>query len=438
MKTWHWLCLTLAIGVALRVLTFAAYPAQTFPDSGTYIQAAHDLLSSGGWTGQARRTPGYPLVIALVGDSPAALYLANIGAGLATAALLFALVLRLTGSARAAFAAATLHLVNLQQWFQEANVLTETFSTLSVVAALTLFVTLLDGWRSGRSALPGAVALGALSAYALFVRPQYIALPVLLALAAWLASPAPRLRLRSLTLPAGIAIPAFALVLGWCALVHAKTGYFTMSTQSGFGMVNHPIDYIELAPERYAVVRDILIRVREAQITQLGHSRNTIWYAWPDIQSATGWSLPEASKQLQRMCSEMFVAYPGRYALSVASAWIDFWTVPIFWRPEQIHPQALAGTLQSLWWVEHKLLRGANLLFVLLVAAAVVSPLVRRRLRWDLALTVITLTVLSSSVIQAMADQGASSRYHLPTQSLVVAFLVVAMQRWAAGGATRR
>jgi hypothetical protein len=36
-------------------------------------------------------------------------------------------------------------------------------------------------------------------------------------------------------------------------------------------------------------------------------------------------------------------------------------------------------------------------------------------------------------LIQALADQGASSRYHLPTQSLVILVLVVAAVRWWQG-----
>jgi uncharacterized membrane protein len=80
--------------------------------------------------------------------------------------------------------------------------------------------------------------------------------------------------------------------------------------------------------------------------------------------------------------------------------------------------------------VQHKLLRLANLAFVLVVAAVCVWPAFRRRVQWDVALSAIAATVLMSSLIQALADQGASSRYHLPTQSLVVLVLLVVAARW--------
>jgi hypothetical protein len=130
------------------------------------------------------------------------------------------------------------------------------------------------------------------------------------------------------------------------------------------------------------------------------------------------------------MCRQMFIEHPGRYAASVARAWVDFWTVPIFWKPEQIGSDTLRSAIEGVWWLQHKLLRLANLTFVLLVVAVLGSLALRRRLRWDIGLTSIAVTVLLSSLIQALADQGASSRYHLPTQSLVLLVLMVAWARW--------
>lgn len=427
-----WAGTLLLLCVLLRLAMMAVYPPQIFPDSSTYLQAASDLLSGDYSLGQGRRTPGYPIVIALAGQSGMALWWANAVAGVLTSLLLFDIAWRLTGSARASFVVGALHALNLQQLVQEAAVLTETFSAFTVVLSLWLFVMLAGRWAAGRQALVGAVVLGVLASWALMVRPQFIALPLLLTLAPlwighrrdgrWLP------RARAMVSAAAVAVPCALLVLAWAAHLQQKTGYFTMSTQSGFGMVNHMIDSIEDAPERFAPVRDVLLRTREARIAEAGHARNTIWYAWPEIQRVTGWSLPEASRQLQNMCREMAFDHPVRYARSVASAWVDFWTVPIFWRPQALKPAGLATSLQAVWWVEHKMLRAANVAFVLLMVAALL-PKVARRLRWDVRLTVMCLTVLSSSLIQALADQGASSRYSLPTQSLVLLILVVAGHR---------
>lgn len=438
MTRWHWLAALTLLGVLVRAALLLDYPAQLFPDSYTYLQAARELLG-GDWSiGQGRRTPGYPLLIALVGEAPSAIVLAQMAIGLLTAAALFDITWRLTGCGVSAFLVGASFPLNLQQLFMEGGVVTEPVSAFGVAVALWAFVVCLERLRVGR--LPAAllVATSVLAAYALLVRPQFVFLPVLMgALALWVVW-----RERGTAgVPAGLgagvllAAPAVALVLAWCATVQAKVGPFTMSTQSGFGMVNHVIDYIEDAPPRYAPVRDVLLRTREARIAQVGHSRNTIWFAWPEIQRTTGWTLPQASRELQRMCTEMFAAQPLRYAKSVFSAWVDFWTVPIFWEPSVLKP-ALAPVLEAVWWVEHKLLRLANLAFVALSGAVLLLPALRRRLRWDSALTAFVLTVWGSSLIQALADQGASSRYHLPTQPIVLLVLGIAFARWRGARAT--
>jgi hypothetical protein len=218
-------------------------------------------------------------------------------------------------------------------------------------------------------------------------------------------------------------------VLTWAKVMESKTGYFTMSTQSGFGLVNHSVEFIELAPERYATVRDILLRHRAERIASFGQAGNTIWYALPEIRQATGWSLPEASRQMQQMSMQMFAEHPWLYAQSVFRPWLEFWTVPIIWAPDRISPPWLAEPLKAIWWVEHKLLRLCNLLFVALVATVVVSRRVREAVHWDLGAGAISALILASSLLQAMADRGAGSRYAMTVQALIVLVLIVSAAR---------
>jgi len=63
------------------------------------------------------------------------------------------------------------------------------------------------------------------------------------------------------------------------------------------------------------------------------------------------------------------------------------------------------------------------------VVAVAVSVRVRRTVQWDAGLTAIAATVLLSSIVQALFDQGASSRYAIPTQALVVLVLMVSAAR---------
>lgn len=427
---WSWFVALLALGIAVRGLLFWHYGLHTYPDSGTYLTAAHDLFSGGSWAGEGRRTPGYPLLIALVDASPSGLYLLNLAAGLVASSALFALAFVTTGRPGLAFLLGAFHDFNLQQLFLEGAMLSEAVSTATVAGVVALSAAAISELRAGRSCWGNLVALGALTGYSILVRPQFIFFigllpPMLIYAVSGLRRPT-RMAIGSAVT---VAIPALVLVLGWCGIVQQKMGPFALSTQAGFGLMNHTVDYIEWAPPRYAEIKEILLRTREARIAETGQSGNTVWIAWPQIQRATGWSLPTASREFQQLSAELFLQHPTFYLSSVAEAWIPFWSVPIIWDIDAFPSPMVRNALQALWSIEHPLLRLANLAFLLTVAAAA-WPAVRRRLGWDSAMTLMAATVLASSLIQAMADKGAGSRYHMTTQSLVVLFVLVAAFRW--------
>jgi len=288
----------------------------------------------------------------------------------------------------------------------------------------------LHGIRSGRESAARVLAVGALAAAAILVRPQFIFFGLLLP--AFVLHAASGVRWpsgRAIALAALVAAPMVAAVLGWAAIVYVKVGHFTMSTQSGFGLVNHSIFFIEHAPARYAHVRDILLEYRAKRIADVGHPGNTIWYALPAIREATGWSLPEASREMQKMSAEMFMEHPVRYAVGVASAWVEFWTVPAMW---------IAPSFDRLWWAEHKLLRLANLAFAFIVCGVLVSRRFREALRWDLGMTVIATMILGSCLLQALVERGAGSRYGITSQSLIVLLVMVAAWRAIGNYRSRR
>lgn len=416
-----WLLALIAASMLIRVWAPFPHEIVKVPDSGTYVTAARDLISGDFSQGVGRRTPGYPLLIAAVGEHPFAMMLAQMTLGVLTSALLFAITLRMTGRPVLGFAVGLLHSLNLQQLFLEGVLATEALSTALAVLTVTALLLVLHRIRSGRESRAIVVAVGILAAAAILVRPQFLFFGLLLPAFVLYATTGLRWpSRRAIALAALVTAPMLAAVLGWAAVVYVKLGHFTMSTQSGFGLVNHSIFFIEHAPARYAHVRDILLEYRAKRIADVGHPGNTIWYALPAIREATGWSLPEASREMQRMSAEMFMKHPVHYAVGVASAWIEFWTVPAVW---------IAPSLGGLWWVEHKLLRLANLAFALIVCGVVVSRRLREALRWDLSMTVIAAMILGSCLLQALVERGAGSRYGITSQSLIVLVVIVAASR---------
>jgi hypothetical protein len=310
--------------------------------------------------------------------------------------------------------------------FLEAALMTESLTTCALAWMTVQLLPTLSRLQAGRTAPTLAAAVGVLGALAIMLRPQFLYLGLLLPLlilyaASGLRWPSCRSAVHAVLVGAPIALSVFS----WAKYVEVKTGHFAMSTQSGFGLVNHSVEFIELAPPEYAAVRDILLRYRAQRIAVAGHAGNTVWYAWPEIQRTTGWTLPEASRELQRMSSQMFAEHPARYAASVFRAWLEFWTVPIVWDLHHVEPAAMAVWLDRVWSIEQKLVRVANLVFVVLTATAVASWRVRQALHWDLQVWTIALLVLGSSVMQALADRGAGSRYAMTLQALVVLTVIV-------------
>ena len=431
MKTWPWVITLVLVGVMLRLPLLGGYEPVPQPDTGTYITTARDLASGDFSESEGRRTPGYPALIAVVGEDPRHIMLAQMAFGLGTSLLLFAIALHMTGRPIFAFAAGLAYHLSLQQLFLEASLLTESLTTFFVGATVAALLVTMRRLRQDSHALGTALLTGACGAAAILVRPPFIFLALLLPLLLGYAASGLRWPSgRALGHAVLVALPIVLAVVGWSKVVQAKTGYFTMSTQSGLGLVNHSVEFIELAPEKYAVVRDILLKHRAERIAAAGHPGNTIWYALPEIRQATGWSLPEASRQMQQMSTQMFAEHPLRYAQSMVRPWLEFWTVPIFWAPERLSPAWLAAPLQAVWWVEHKLLRLSNLAFVLLVASVLISRRVREAVSWDMDATAISALILASSLLQAMADRGAGSRYAVTVQALVVVLLIVSAVRF--------
>lgn len=429
--TWRWLVLLLLCGALVRLALLTGYEPVVYPDTGTYLAAARDLVSGDHSVSQGRRTPGYPLLVAALGEDHDAIVAAQVVAGLLIASLLFTVALHLGASPGLAFIVGLSYHLNLQQVFLEAALITETLSTLLVVAAISALLAVRRRILRQQSAAGGLLLLGLLVGTTVLVRPQFVFLPLLVPAVLLLDAVrgSGRWRWPGATATGHVflvSLPTAALILAWCLVVWVKVGVFTMSTQSGFGLMNHSVNYIELAPERDAVIRDIMLEHRARRLAVAGQTGNTVWYAWPEIREKTGLSLPEASREFKRISAELFVAHPWLYAKGVVASWISFWTVPILWQPEQVHPPWRASLLEGVWWVEHKLLRLANLGFVLLVAAVTTSAAIRRRVGWGLGLSAISALVLASSAIQALADLGAGSRYHVTTQSLVVLVLLVA------------
>ena len=148
----HWLfAALLVLAAGLRGVVFAAYhPALIFPDSVRYLQYAHNF-ATGHWSVDALRQSGYSVLIvpALLLHDMWIIPLVQHLVGLATAGLVYAVLIRFGTPAWLAAAATIGVLFDPLQLILEQYVLTDTWTVLEIVAALAVLAWRRDGpgWR---------------------------------------------------------------------------------------------------------------------------------------------------------------------------------------------------------------------------------------------------------------------------------------------------
>jgi hypothetical protein len=141
----------LVLAAGLRGVVFAAYhPALIFPDSVRYLQDA-DNFAGGHWSVDALRQSGYSVLIVpvLMLHELWIIPLAQHLAGLATAALVYAVLIRFGTRTWLAAVATIGVLFDPLQPVLEQYVLTDTWTVFLLMAALTVLLWRRDqlGWR---------------------------------------------------------------------------------------------------------------------------------------------------------------------------------------------------------------------------------------------------------------------------------------------------
>jgi len=408
------LMLLVLLCAGIRVCFWQIYQPQTAGDTGTYLQLASEIGSLDFSGYQGRRTPIYPLLLVIAQMNYTMVWLIQSLLGIGISVLLYLLVLQLVPSVGLAFALALFHSLTLNQLFYEANVLTETLATLLLVASVLLML------RANR--VPGGVGLAALvglcMAATVLTRPNFIYLGPLyglvLLVAAWSGD-----KRRLLAFVAAFALPIF----GWMLFNKATIGYFGLTTQIGMSLAQHSGKFMDKAPDEYATLRDIYMK-RRAQMPP-DADRMNIWDAVPDMLEKSRLSFVELNRQLTKLSVQLIASHPGLYLRSVSGAWYSFWAVPNNWNPDDIRGPGTRRALESIWSVEQLLLRAMNLVLVVLAPCLALHALSRRFTdQRENKYLLLAAVVLASSIVQALLEATDNGRYSMPTQPLVVVFVV--------------
>lgn len=398
-----------------RGVILAATRPNVSPDAIEYMHLARLIADGRIVEDQGLRPPGYPVFLLVNFFDQDAVRLSQFALGMMLVAGIFYVLWKLTRSQWIACSGALLCGMNVGEMFFEASLATEALSTFLLVASLVLLVSV----RHGRSFVAlQLVAMGVAVGVLPLVRPLYVYVPLLFAVPLVLCLTPRRGRI------AFYLIPALLPVVCWTGYLGATFDYVGLQTASGFAWTNHAGAFMNDAPERYAVIRDIYLRQVAAQD---GVWTNAIWPSIPALERATGQSYPQLSQTVQRLSLELLMSHPSGYLAQVGRAFVDFWKGPSLvaeWRPY--------GSASSLIWLAS---RGIGIVvaawFCLVVLGLVAAGLRLFRLPslpWPC--TWLALAVVIAAVVQAGVEYGGASRFGVPTYPYIVVVALCGLDVW--------
>ncbi len=410
-----WLGMVLVVAILMRLVLFIIYPAVSYSDTASYRRSA-DAILGGLKVYDGTRTPGYPAFMALIGPDRA-VYAAQLVLGLGITLMWFVIGWKASGQPFFGALAALGHTLNPGQFFFEANLLTETLSTFWLaLAVLAAYIWLT--YPKQRTICLG-FGCGLSAALAVLTRPLFIFMPVWLAVFLAFDFKDKRLRLDWRPL-VSLLLPALLLVGGWMGWIKSRYHVFSLTTMTGYHLIQHTGYYFEDVPDDHAVLRDVYLEYRAARIAERGTQGNTIWDAIPAMQEASGLSFYDLSRTLQEISVQLILTHPWEYLTRVMRGWWMFWRAPVYWDSSAVASPGLVVVLQTVILGARGLLFGANLSFVLGSVAALFSKRLRNLWALQPFHWLLAGAIWATSVLSSLLDHGDNPRFLVPLQTTVV------------------
>ncbi|OGO10975.1 MAG: hypothetical protein A2Y53_06850 [Chloroflexi bacterium RBG_16_47_49] len=448
-----WVWVVCIVGVIIRLSMVLLYQAVGFSDTPSYRRLAETVLR-GFANYDGTRTPGYPVFLALVG-SDQRVWLVQLLLGFSTTLLLFYMGWKLTDRPWIGGLIALSHTLNLGQLFFESNLLTESLTTFLLV--LTLAGGLIWLLYPKNRSLWLAFAVGLTSTLTLLVRPLFIYLPffvlifllIVLRLNYSNENANDEVEKKATQQPSvknqphwqyGIAffLPVVILLGGWLTFIHARYGDWSLTTMTGYHLIQHTGSYFEYVPDEYASLRDTYIQYRDAHIAQYGTQTNTIWEAIPELSRVSGYNFYDLSRVLARISIQLVLKHPILYIKSAISGWWMFWRTAVYWSADALRVPGLAGGVGIVIQIQRGILFFINLVFIFSSLYYTLTEFLatlrhrqyRDRLRFSVpaqqAYSWLLLVIIwSASILQTLLDHGDNPRFLIPLQSLVVLWVAL-------------
>jgi hypothetical protein len=407
-------------------------------DSSGYMAVAADL-QDGNLSKLHERTIGYPLLLlaADAAEHPTrALFFLQLLMHFSAVAMLLVLLLDLNVPTQ--LIALFVVLASLPPAVEPATIMaTETAASFFLISGFLGLI----GWLMGRSVgwlVGSAVAMG----FCGLVRPSFqlvaLACAAALVLIAWWWPVGPTRR-RLVTGVGGILVGSILIIGGMVAFNQMRFGFAGLTPLIGRSLSTRTVSVLERLPDTYAPVREILIRHRDAALTEPGSDHSGLMYIWSstgELKQVTGLSDGALSTYMLRLNLDLIRRAPLVYLAAV------FRSMATFWLSSATMTASFGSrALQMVWVVLHFAILGGVSVYLVLLAGPAWLILRRRsnlrvsteyteRLAHQTIAILLVLAVTAYNMLISTLLESGFPRYRVPTDLLLLFAAVLAVHAW--------
>lgn len=407
-----------------RLITILAYQRVTiFPDTEGYIELGKKLntLSLAGYDGT--RSPGYPVLLSIAGNSVSIAVVLQFILGIVTAVYVYKTLRILSFSTSVSLVATLLLNSLLHVIFYETAILTESL-TLLVITLIFYFsfkIILFESkWKD-------IVILSLLPGYLVLIKPFYIFLPfVIYGLYTLKGFKFSRIINQKIVL---LILPLISF-LGWSYVNKTNTGYFVSSTYFGLNLSQNCVYFAENTSDEYKTIGTIYAKHREEAIKENKDVAMTIWFAREELMDTTKLSFSDFSNELGKYSKVTIKMNPAAYLKQVCISWVDFWKTAIYWNYPDFKISYIHKVFLLLWYIQSFLLQILKIGFIVLMPYHFVKFFRTRKIAPEL---IIVTVVFCASLLQAMVTYGTNSRFSYPFEFLMVTTILITFKKYLPG-----
>lgn len=427
----HGTAVVLGWAALLRVILMAFYRHVTiFPDAYYYRDLAGYIArgSLAGYTGE--RTPGYPTVIALLGEQLWAVVGLQMVLGVLGTYLVYDIAREVLKNQVVAVLVVVVYTSFLFVPFFEFAILTESLSIFLLQTIVWFIVR--DKLLESSAGLHKYLLLAMLMAALFLTRPMFIYVPILFGLFyCWnfLKTQFFKTIIAALLLCGA----TYMTQIWWQQVNYENTRYRQTTYFLGYNLMQMATHFYEKIPDEHAAVRDILLKYRQRAQDSLSKAQvpMTVWHAQEELLQETGLSKQQLGAYLKELAVPLFKENKRDYAQQVGLSFVLFWgsRSHFVWNKEAMQPvfmqKAIVGISHYLQQPLHILL---NLIF-LLTSIFILWKALRNRLKNLGVLEFMVCLVLAAAAAQALVAYGDNSRFAYPFFGIIMVVVAYGIHR---------